>query len=276
MTGSETSSAGPVVTPGAGARVRRQRQRAAGQVAGLRDDAARGGPPRRARRRRLVRRPARRPRATASASSPAATRIPRSRPRCSRSAASRREEEGASESRRVAADGRADPGHRRPRRHRRDHRRTISASSIERLAPKSYMIVPLAARGRVLGSMTLLSTRAGRHYTESDLAFAAGAGRALRAGHRQRAPARPRRALAEPARHRLLHRAGRPGPRRPRPALRARQRDLRRLQRAPGGRARRPHGRPSSCGPPAWTRQTVVPSYRQRPGHRRAACSTAS
>ena len=44
---------------------------------------------------------------------------------------------------------------------------------IERLAPKSYMIVPLAARGRVLGSMTLLSTRAGRHYAESDLAFAA-------------------------------------------------------------------------------------------------------
>ena len=35
------------------------------------------------------------------------------------------------------------------------------------------MIVPLAARGRALGSMTLLSTRAGRHYAESDLAFAA-------------------------------------------------------------------------------------------------------
>ena len=34
------------------------------------------------------------------------------------------------------------------------------------------MIVPLAARGRVLGSMTLLSTRGGRHYAESDLAFA--------------------------------------------------------------------------------------------------------
>jgi PAS domain S-box-containing protein len=34
------------------------------------------------------------------------------------------------------------------------------------------MIVPLAARGRMLGSMTLLSTRAGRHYAASDLAFA--------------------------------------------------------------------------------------------------------
>jgi PAS domain S-box-containing protein len=32
--------------------------------------------------------------------------------------------------------------------------------------------VPLAARGRAVGSMTLLSTRAGRHYLESDLAFA--------------------------------------------------------------------------------------------------------
>ena len=30
---------------------------------------------------------------------------------------------------------------------------------MERLAPKSYMIVPLAARGRVLGCMTLPSTR---------------------------------------------------------------------------------------------------------------------
>jgi PAS domain S-box-containing protein len=44
---------------------------------------------------------------------------------------------------------------------------------ITRLAPKSYLIVPLAARGRSLGSMTLLSTREGRHYGESDLAFAA-------------------------------------------------------------------------------------------------------
>jgi serine phosphatase RsbU (regulator of sigma subunit)/PAS domain-containing protein len=85
--------------------------------------------------------------------------------------ASRRQEEGASESRRVAETGEPilatdvrssiDPtidGHQR--------------ELIERLAPKSYMIVPLAARGRVLGSMTLLSTRAGRHYTASDLAFA--------------------------------------------------------------------------------------------------------
>jgi serine phosphatase RsbU (regulator of sigma subunit)/PAS domain-containing protein len=43
---------------------------------------------------------------------------------------------------------------------------------IERLAPKSYLIVPLAARGRTVGSMTLLSTRDGRHYAASDLAFA--------------------------------------------------------------------------------------------------------
>jgi serine phosphatase RsbU (regulator of sigma subunit)/PAS domain-containing protein len=43
---------------------------------------------------------------------------------------------------------------------------------IERLGPSSYMIVPLVARGRVLGAMTLLSTRPGRHYTEEDLRFA--------------------------------------------------------------------------------------------------------
>src|SRR4051794_31913442 len=43
---------------------------------------------------------------------------------------------------------------------------------IERLGPRSYIIVPLVARGRALGAMTLLSTREGRHYTEEDLRFA--------------------------------------------------------------------------------------------------------
>src|SRR3954447_21741402 len=43
---------------------------------------------------------------------------------------------------------------------------------VERLAPRSYMIVPLRARGRVIGALTLLSTREGRHYGEQDLAFA--------------------------------------------------------------------------------------------------------
>ncbi|MFL5844408.1 MAG: SpoIIE family protein phosphatase [Solirubrobacteraceae bacterium] len=42
----------------------------------------------------------------------------------------------------------------------------------ERLGPKSYVIVPLVARGRTVGAMTLLSTREGRHYVEADLAFA--------------------------------------------------------------------------------------------------------
>ena len=85
--------------------------------------------------------------------------------------ASRREEEGASESRRVAQTGEPILA--------TDVRAAIDESIdghqrelIERLAPKSYLIVPLATRGRVLGSMTLLSTRAGRHYSESDLAFA--------------------------------------------------------------------------------------------------------
>jgi PAS domain S-box-containing protein len=42
----------------------------------------------------------------------------------------------------------------------------------DRLSPKSYMIVPLVARGRTVGAMTILSTRPGRHYNEADLAFA--------------------------------------------------------------------------------------------------------
>jgi PAS domain S-box-containing protein len=43
---------------------------------------------------------------------------------------------------------------------------------VTRLAPRSYMIVPLVARARALGAMTLLSTREGRHYTDDDLRFA--------------------------------------------------------------------------------------------------------
>src|SRR3954447_2542975 len=46
------------------------------------------------------------------------------------------------------------------------------AELYERLGPKSYLIVPLVARGRTLGAMTILSTRQGRHYNEADLAFA--------------------------------------------------------------------------------------------------------
>src|SRR3954452_1807477 len=46
------------------------------------------------------------------------------------------------------------------------------AALYERLGPKSYLIVPLAARGRTLGALTLLSTQPGRHYTEADLPIA--------------------------------------------------------------------------------------------------------
>ncbi len=48
----------------------------------------------------------------------------------------------------------------------------VDDSLYARLSPKSYMLVPLAARGRALGSLTLLSTREGRHYGKADLAFA--------------------------------------------------------------------------------------------------------
>ena len=45
-------------------------------------------------------------------------------------------------------------------------------AGVERLGARSYMIVPLRARGRVIGALTLLSTREGRHYRAEDLAFA--------------------------------------------------------------------------------------------------------
>jgi PAS domain S-box-containing protein len=82
----------------------------------------------------------------------------------------RREVDGASESRRVAET--AEPI-------LATDTRLASASEVdgdqrglvERLAPRSYMIVPLLARGRTIGSLTLLSTRPGRHYGAEDLAF---------------------------------------------------------------------------------------------------------
>ncbi|MEA2404287.1 MAG: hypothetical protein QOE08_934, partial [Thermoleophilaceae bacterium] len=46
------------------------------------------------------------------------------------------------------------------------------ADLYARLAPRSYMIVPLVARGRTIGALTLLSTIEGRHYTRADLDFA--------------------------------------------------------------------------------------------------------
>ena len=100
----------------------------------------------------------------------------------------------------------------------------VDDSLYARLAPKSYMLVPLAARGRALGSLTLLSTREGRHYGKADLDVRRDARGPLRAGDRQRAPARRRRAHADAAGLRVRDRAGRARVRRPRPALRARQR----------------------------------------------------
>ena len=45
-------------------------------------------------------------------------------------------------------------------------------AAYQRLAPRSYIIVPLITRARTLGALTLLSTREGRHYGDRDLAFA--------------------------------------------------------------------------------------------------------
>jgi PAS domain S-box-containing protein len=83
----------------------------------------------------------------------------------------RRDVEGASESRRVAESVEpilARDVSRDMDQDLDDDQRQLTAQ----LASRSYMIVPLVARGRSIGSLTLLSTRAGRHYSEADLAFA--------------------------------------------------------------------------------------------------------
>jgi serine phosphatase RsbU (regulator of sigma subunit)/PAS domain-containing protein len=84
---------------------------------------------------------------------------------------SRREQRGASESLQVLQTGRSILA--------TDVRETEvpeldeqQRETVRRLGPRSYLIVPLRARGRVIGALTLLSTRAGRHYREPDLAFA--------------------------------------------------------------------------------------------------------
>ncbi|HEY0632623.1 MAG TPA: SpoIIE family protein phosphatase [Thermoleophilaceae bacterium] len=56
----------------------------------------------------------------------------------------------------------------------------LEAAEVEtykRMAPRSYMIVPLVARGRTIGALTLLSLREGRYYNEADLDFAQHLGR---------------------------------------------------------------------------------------------------
>ena len=42
----------------------------------------------------------------------------------------------------------------------------------DRLAAQSYMIVPLIARGRTIGAVTMISRQPGRHYASMDVAFA--------------------------------------------------------------------------------------------------------
>ncbi len=46
------------------------------------------------------------------------------------------------------------------------------ASLLAELAPESIMCVPLVARERILGALTLASSTAGRHYDEADLSMA--------------------------------------------------------------------------------------------------------
>ncbi len=83
----------------------------------------------------------------------------------------RRDSADASESRRVAQTGEPilAPDVRTEHGEDLDER---EQQLVSRLQPRSYMIVPLLARGRSVGSLTLLSTREGRHYGEADLSFA--------------------------------------------------------------------------------------------------------
>ena len=142
-------------------------------------------------------------------------RIPRSRPPCSRSAP-------------AAA--------RRPaRRSRAAWPRPASRSWPPTCArPSTRASRPAARADRAPGTQVVPDRAAGRPRPRAGLDDAAldprraplrgvrpglrpRAGRALRPGHRQRAPARPRRAIAEPAGHGLLDGPGRPRPRRSRP-----------------------------------------------------------
>jgi GAF domain-containing protein len=126
----------------------------------------------------------------------------------------RRARDGASESRRVAlsgepilaADVRAAPAS--------DELAEDQRRLVERMAPRSYMVVPLIAHRRPLGSLTLLSTRDGRHYTPGDLGVRPGVGGALCGGHRQRARTPGGGALAAAARRRVRDRPGGPRVRR--------------------------------------------------------------
>ena len=121
--------------------------------------------------------------------------------------------------------------------------------------------------------MTLLSTRAGRHYTESDLAFAAAlAERCALAIDNARLHDRAERSLS------LLDTVFSTAP----VGLALVDRDLRFVRvnetfaafnaRPVGELVGRTVARAPACRRPR--EETVVPSYRQRPGHRRGACST--
>jgi GAF domain-containing protein len=52
------------------------------------------------------------------------------------------------------------------------HLDAVELERYQRLAPRSYIIVPLVSRGVILGALTLLSCVEGRHYGSGDLEFA--------------------------------------------------------------------------------------------------------
>ena len=163
---------------------------------------------------------------------------------------------------------------------------------VKELEFTSYMCVPLEARGRVLGALTLVSSGSGRRFGRADLALAEEFARRAGAGARQRAPllgARPRRARAavEPAAAVAARRSrARASPRGTRPRARATRSaatsttcskstsdawwfvDRRRERQGPGGRRDRRSG-------PAHAARARAPGAFAAPAAHRAARDAA-
>ena len=95
------------------------------------------------------------------------------------------------------------------------------ADLMEAIGPRSQIVVPLRARGRVLGALSLTMAESGRHYGEADLDLVARPRPARRARRRQRAAVRGgagvrgRRAAPRGAARRALDRVARDPPHAP-------------------------------------------------------------
>ena len=107
------------------------------------------------------------------------------------------------------------------------------------LEATSYIVVPLEARGRLLGTISLGTGESRRRFGAVDLELAHEIARRAAPGDRQRAPLRHRAAVVRTARHAARLGAGRDRLLGPGPPLHPRQRRARRDQRAHSRGARR-------------------------------------